>query len=268
MKTFSIMHSKTIKSIPWDMIKPHEAQAFKNHYQSLKRLNERGGLGVTEVLAVLKDEPWKLIEKDSAEALLSKMVKDYEESLKNTVSFDGCITQEQASNIQRHTFEKEHTAYLRSLRLEIPPAPIEPFEVVHVEGWNQCIDFILAGKELPKLEVNGESVEETVRRNCKGSGEFLVLSDGGPNAEMLTVDCPKCFGTGEPQPNLNDTDRINFIESECLDVCAVQTSEESFHWIFKQHHMGEKDPRVIHQSFTEDLRKSIDDCYMVNNKKL
>jgi hypothetical protein len=44
--------------IPWEMIEPHEAQAHKNHQQTLKRLAERGGLSHREALAVLEDRPY------------------------------------------------------------------------------------------------------------------------------------------------------------------------------------------------------------------
>ena len=44
-----------LKSIPWDMIAPHEAQARSNHSQSLTQLASRGGLGQDEVLLVLTD---------------------------------------------------------------------------------------------------------------------------------------------------------------------------------------------------------------------
>jgi hypothetical protein len=49
------------KSIPWEMIAPHEKQAFSNHNQSLKRLAERGGLSPTEAMLVLENRnlfPW------------------------------------------------------------------------------------------------------------------------------------------------------------------------------------------------------------------
>lgn len=45
--------------IPYNIIAPHEAQAIKNHRQTLQRLAERGGLGWTEILAVLMDKTWK-----------------------------------------------------------------------------------------------------------------------------------------------------------------------------------------------------------------
>lgn len=45
--------------IPYNIIAPHEAQAMRNHSQTLQRLAERGGLGWTEILAVLNDKTWK-----------------------------------------------------------------------------------------------------------------------------------------------------------------------------------------------------------------
>ena len=45
--------------IPYNIIAPHEAQAMRNHDQSLQRLAERGGLDWSEILAVLKDKTWK-----------------------------------------------------------------------------------------------------------------------------------------------------------------------------------------------------------------
>lgn len=44
-----------IKSIPWDFIEPHRLQANTNHYQSLERLNERGGLSPWEIRCVVHD---------------------------------------------------------------------------------------------------------------------------------------------------------------------------------------------------------------------
>jgi hypothetical protein len=44
------------RSVPWSVVAPHEAQAKRNHDQSLKRLAERGGLSPSELLAVLKGE--------------------------------------------------------------------------------------------------------------------------------------------------------------------------------------------------------------------
>ncbi len=47
-----------VVAIPWEMIAPHEAQAFKNHSLSLERLADRGGLTTYEALAVLEGRSW------------------------------------------------------------------------------------------------------------------------------------------------------------------------------------------------------------------
>ena len=41
--------------ILWSLVAPHEARAYKNHYQSLERLNARGGLSPRELYCVLND---------------------------------------------------------------------------------------------------------------------------------------------------------------------------------------------------------------------
>lgn len=48
-----------ITGIPWEMIGPHEAQAMRNHSQTLTRLAERAGLSPCEALAVLEDRKWQ-----------------------------------------------------------------------------------------------------------------------------------------------------------------------------------------------------------------
>lgn len=46
---------KSGPAVPWEMISPHEEQAYHNHGQTLQRLAERGGLDPNEMLAVLTD---------------------------------------------------------------------------------------------------------------------------------------------------------------------------------------------------------------------
>ena len=56
MKEFPIMTKKGKEYIPYDIIKPHEEQALKNHCgQTLDRLAARGGLSWAEAYAVLTD---------------------------------------------------------------------------------------------------------------------------------------------------------------------------------------------------------------------
>jgi hypothetical protein len=54
-----ILNNPLMSEIPFAMIEPHEAQAQRNHYQSLNRLAERDGLSASEALAILEDRPWR-----------------------------------------------------------------------------------------------------------------------------------------------------------------------------------------------------------------
>ena len=59
-----------MEPIPWDIIAPLEAQAHKNHGQTLARLRERGGLSVCEAVAIIEDRHWRsMSEIDAIERL-------------------------------------------------------------------------------------------------------------------------------------------------------------------------------------------------------
>jgi hypothetical protein len=77
MKTFPILescarrcreqHFSSPLVVSFDLVKRHEAQAMKNHYQTVERLAERGGLSWFELLMVMTDkgptdEYWTRIE--------------------------------------------------------------------------------------------------------------------------------------------------------------------------------------------------------------
>lgn len=66
-------------SIPWKMIEPCEAQAQRNHDQSLTRLAERGGLSPVEAYAVLRGIPYPYGNRDEMQkraiAYLNERVK-------------------------------------------------------------------------------------------------------------------------------------------------------------------------------------------------
>lgn len=52
------------RSVPWDVIVPHESQAKRNHGgQSLERLAERGGLSPREFVAVVTNRSYREIER-------------------------------------------------------------------------------------------------------------------------------------------------------------------------------------------------------------
>ncbi len=53
-RRFPVMDAPTLASIPWALIKPHEAQVQSNHDQSLTRLAERGGLTACEMLCAIQ----------------------------------------------------------------------------------------------------------------------------------------------------------------------------------------------------------------------
>lgn len=76
-KWYPIMHSDTVKAIPWDVLAPHEFQALNNHDQTLQRLAERGGLSPEEALAIIEGQrcPFKA-DDSSSSRLLERAFKD------------------------------------------------------------------------------------------------------------------------------------------------------------------------------------------------
>lgn len=53
-----IMGATLLSEIPFAMIAPHEAQAQRNHGQSLERLAQRGGLAACEALDIIEGRRW------------------------------------------------------------------------------------------------------------------------------------------------------------------------------------------------------------------
>lgn len=45
------------RSVAWAVVQPHAKRAMRNHGQSLERLAERGGLGPSELYALVHDLP-------------------------------------------------------------------------------------------------------------------------------------------------------------------------------------------------------------------
>ncbi len=56
MSEMKIMKGMLLKAIPMNML--NEEWAQKNHSQSLERLNDRGGLAVSEVIAIIEKRKW------------------------------------------------------------------------------------------------------------------------------------------------------------------------------------------------------------------
>ena len=77
MKEFPIMTKKGKEYIPYDIIKPHEEQALKNHCgQTLDRLAARGGLSWSEAYAVLTDSKFTYRDQYISEEFYEKKVKE------------------------------------------------------------------------------------------------------------------------------------------------------------------------------------------------
>ena len=58
-KLFPILgENKGVAFVPWSLVEPHQAQAMKNHRQTLERLAERGGLSWPELVAVISDRDY------------------------------------------------------------------------------------------------------------------------------------------------------------------------------------------------------------------
>lgn len=46
-------------SVPWRLLAPHEAQALRNHEQTLERLAARGGLAPYEMRLIVEGRAWR-----------------------------------------------------------------------------------------------------------------------------------------------------------------------------------------------------------------
>lgn len=66
------------RSVPWALVAPHSAQAWRNHDQTLERLAERGGLDPAELVAVLLDRRWQAMDPAAADAALEELVAAHE----------------------------------------------------------------------------------------------------------------------------------------------------------------------------------------------
>ena len=81
MKLFKVLKSYACElsgiphEIPWEML--NEEYAKKEHYQTLSRLNERGGLTVREILNNIRKENSIAITKQSDVEDLNRLVVDF-----------------------------------------------------------------------------------------------------------------------------------------------------------------------------------------------
>lgn len=63
--------------IPYAVLQLHDKQAIKNHGQSVKRLNERGGMCPQEIVAVLLDKDYEPMDKQKAIDLMIDLLDQY-----------------------------------------------------------------------------------------------------------------------------------------------------------------------------------------------
>jgi len=56
---FPILQDPVLSAVPWSILAPHEAQAQRNHSQTLRTLANRGGLSSCEALAIIEDRSWR-----------------------------------------------------------------------------------------------------------------------------------------------------------------------------------------------------------------
>jgi hypothetical protein len=63
------------RSVPWELVAPHEAQAKRNHDQTLKRLAQCGGLAPEELAAVLDGRGLSYVTEVSVEDAVARVNK-------------------------------------------------------------------------------------------------------------------------------------------------------------------------------------------------
>jgi hypothetical protein len=62
-------------SVPLRLLAPHEAQAARNHSQTLRRLAQRGGLHPVEILAVISDKDYRHFEHMTTAAAIQEIMR-------------------------------------------------------------------------------------------------------------------------------------------------------------------------------------------------
>lgn len=82
---------------------------------------------------------------------------------------------------------------LWSARHDLPAESLAQYRFESREGYRLPE---LAAHYRTFVDVLSLKEDEQLCPACKGSGEGWVLSDGGPDAHHIQVDCPECFGPG------------------------------------------------------------------------
>lgn len=97
-KRFKVLGTEGKCSIPWFVIAPHEGQAIYNHGQDLERLNNRGGLCWSEMIAILEDREYSEMNESIARKKVEEIVKKNICTIQMVKSDDGhyipleCVT--------------------------------------------------------------------------------------------------------------------------------------------------------------------------------
>lgn len=76
---YPILGSKPKQYIPYGLLLQHENQAWENHGQSLRQLEQRGGLSWAESLAIIEGKKWReSIQNDNeAEPIVKGLVAEF-----------------------------------------------------------------------------------------------------------------------------------------------------------------------------------------------
>ena len=76
-------------NVPFELLEPHEAQAMTNHSQNLLRLASRGGLHITEMVAVLENRRWHPMPLGEAHKRLGELLIAHEQASEKITSEKG-----------------------------------------------------------------------------------------------------------------------------------------------------------------------------------
>lgn len=76
-RTFPIRLDDTIRTVPWDLLEPHEPQVWKNHKCSLVALAAGGGITPEEAIAIIEDRPFERMGRTYSTLRLQELVNQW-----------------------------------------------------------------------------------------------------------------------------------------------------------------------------------------------
>ncbi|MEG8224020.1 hypothetical protein OSJ57_26040 [Sphingomonas sp. HH69] len=86
-KGFPILGERGAK-VDWQLVADHGKQAHANHYQTVERLAERGGLSWCELHAVLHNRKWQKMDQNEAMLGCRAMEARYLDAIRNQKDHD------------------------------------------------------------------------------------------------------------------------------------------------------------------------------------